>query len=111
LVASAALEEHGVRLELEIIPSAAIGIGQIHLCSNPAGDHCETNKPANKYEMRLERQHTGLCGASFVDRATRTRDGKPPFIQFDEDIVFHAFSAKHMAACLNNHSFIVGFIF
>lgn len=50
LVASAALKEHGVRLELEFIPSAAIGVGQINLCSNPAGDHCETSKLMSKHE-------------------------------------------------------------
>lgn len=50
LVASAALKEHGVRLEFEFIPSAAIGVGQIDLCSNSTGDHCETSKRTNEHE-------------------------------------------------------------
>jgi len=50
LVASATLKEHGVRLELEFIPSATIGVGQIDLCSNATGDHYETSKLTDKHE-------------------------------------------------------------
>jgi len=50
LVALAALKAHGVGLEFELIPPAAIGVGQVDLCSNSTGDHCETSKPTNKHE-------------------------------------------------------------
>lgn len=43
LVASAALKEHGVGLEFEFIPPTAVGVGQIDLCSNSTGNHCETS--------------------------------------------------------------------
>ena len=50
LVAPAALKEHGVGLEFELIPSAAIGVGQVDLCSNSTSDHCETSELTNKHE-------------------------------------------------------------
>jgi len=49
LIAFAALEEHGMGLELEFVPSAAISVGQINLCSNSTGDNYKASKPTHKH--------------------------------------------------------------